>query len=45
MMRKTIAAIVTLGTVSSMLAGTVYAATNTTNATSTGNTANATAND
>ncbi|SIT10586.1 hypothetical protein SAMN05421799_1142 [Alicyclobacillus vulcanalis] len=42
-MRKTIAAIVTLGTVSSMLAGTVYAATNTTNATSTGNTANATA--
>lgn len=43
MMRKTIAAIVTLGTVSSMLAGTVYAATNTTNATSTGNTANTTA--
>ncbi|WP_304459045.1 hypothetical protein [Alicyclobacillus sendaiensis] len=42
-MRKTIAAMVTLGTVSSMLAGTVYAATNTTNATSTGNTANMTA--
>ena len=43
-MRKTIAAIVTLGTVSSMLASTVYAATNTTNAASTGNTANTTAN-